>query len=97
MSESSNEKSINETLDVIRKALQEEIKQDEKNDDILVLNNLVKNDGTIAQLSNKNLNNNDVDHIIKKKLSKILDEYFKNWMSDNIPQYLDKYFSKKEK
>tara|TARA_Y100000590_G_scaffold202579_2_gene230038 strand:+ start:431 stop:724 length:294 start_codon:yes stop_codon:yes gene_type:complete len=97
MSESSNEKSINETLDVIRKALQEEVKQDEKNDDILVLNNLVKNDGTIAQLSNKNLNNNDVDHIIKKKLSKILDEYFKNWMSDNIPQYLDKYFSKKEK
>ena len=96
MSESSSERSINESLDIIRKALQEESLID-NTEDILILNNLVKNDGTITPVSHKSLKKQDVDIILKEKLSELFDKHFENWLNNNIPDYLDKYFSKKEK
>ena len=95
MSESSSERSINESLDIIRKALQEESLID-NTEDILILNNLVKNDGTITPVSHKSLKKQDVDIILKEKLSELFDKHFENWLNNNIPDYLDKYFSKKK-
>ena len=96
MSESSNDRSINESLDIIRKALQEESSID-KTEDILILDNLVKNDGTITPVFNNSLKKQNIDKILKEKLSELFDEHFENWLNKNIPDYLDKYFSKKEK
>ena len=96
MSESSSERSINESLDIIRKALQEESLID-NTEDILILNNLVKNDGTITSFSLNSLKKQDIDKILKEKLSELFDKHFENWLNNNIPDYLDKYFSKKEK
>lgn len=95
MSESSSERSINESLDIIRKALQEESLID-NTEDILILNNLVKNDGTITPVSHKSLKKQDIDIILKEKLSELFDKHFENWLNNNIPDYLDKYFSKKK-
>jgi len=96
MSESSNERSINESMDIIKKALQEESLID-NTEDILILNNLVKNDGTITSFSHNSLKKQDIDKILKEKLSELFDKHFENWLNNNIPDYLDKYFSKKEK
>ena len=96
MSESSNERSINESMDIIKKALQEESLIDNTKD-ILILNNLVKNDGTITSFSHNSLKKQDIDKILKEKLSELFDKHFENWLNNNIPDYLDKYFSKKEK
>ena len=50
-----NNKSINETLSVIRKALQEDNFDDNNEEDVLLLNQLVKEDGTIESIDNGNI------------------------------------------
>ena len=95
MSDHSNDKSINETLDVIRKALQED--STSNYDDILVLNQLVKEDGTIEKINIGDLTKEEIKNTFDEKLSKFFEQYFEKWLNKNIPNYLDKYFSKKEK
>ena len=96
MSNTTSQKSINETLKVIKKALQEEsIESIDENE--LILNQLVKNDGTIETIENNDLNKEEVKEILNEKLTKIFDENFEKWLNKNIPNYLEKYFSNKEK
>ncbi len=96
MPDTNNQKSINETLKVIKKALQEEsIENIEENE--LILNQLVKNDGTIETIESNNLNKQEVKEILNEKLTQIFDENFEKWLNKNIPNYLEKYFSNKEK
>ena len=96
MSDANSQKSINETLKVIKKALQEEnIESIDENE--LILNQLVKNDGTIETIENNDLNKEEVKEILNEKLTKIFDENFEKWLNKNIPNYLEKYFSNKEK
>ena len=96
MSNTTSQKSINETLKVIKKALQEEsIESIDENE--LILNQLVKNDGTIETIENNDLNKDEVKEILNEKLTKIFDENFEKWLNKNIPNYLEKYFSNKEK
>ena len=96
MSDANSQKSINETLKVIKKALQEEsIESIDENE--LILNQLVKNDGTIETIENNDLNKQEVKEILNEKLSQIFDENFEKWLNKNIPNYLEKYFSNKEK
>ena len=97
MSEFSSEKSINESLDVIRNALQDKGLNENTSEDALLLKNLVKNDGTIVSVSNNKLKKQDIDKILQDKLSQLFDQHLDNWLNKNIPEYLEKYFSKKEK
>ena len=96
MSEFSNDKSINETLSVIRKALQEDIVS-ENEEDVIVLNQLVKKDGTIAKIQVEDIRKQEIKEILNEKLSEVFEQHFEKWLDKNIPNYLEKYFSKKEK
>ena len=92
-----NNKSINETLSVIRKALQEDNFDDNNEEDVLLLNQLVKEDGTIESIDNGNIKKQEIKDLLNKKLSEVFEQHFEKWLNNNIPDYLEKYFSKKEK
>ena len=96
MNELLNDKSINETLNVIRNALQEDsVNNSEKK--VLVLDQLVKNDGTIKKIKTERIKQQEIKDILNEKLSEVFEQHFEKWLSKNIPDYLEKYFSKKEK
>jgi hypothetical protein len=96
MNEPFNDKSISETLNVIRKALQEDsVDNIEKN--VLILDQLVKKDGTIKKIKSENIKQQEIKEILNDKLSEVFEQHFEKWLSKNIPNYLEKYFSKKEK
>ncbi len=90
------QQSIKNTLNIIRKAIEEDDKTvSQKDDDILLLNKLVKEDGTIDILENQFLKKEEVKEILNKKISEIFKDHFDDWLDKNIPSYLDKYFKKK--
>ena len=97
MNESLNDKSINETLNVIRSALQDENNNNNNNKKILLLDKLVKEDGTIKKINSNNINQSEIKQLLDEKLSEVFDLHFEKWLNNNIPNYLEKYFSKKEK
>tara|TARA_B100000929_G_scaffold284021_1_gene265790 strand:+ start:178 stop:468 length:291 start_codon:yes stop_codon:yes gene_type:complete len=96
MNESLNDKSINETLNVIRNALQDE-NNNNNNKEILLLDKLVKEDGTIKKINSNNITQSEIKQLLDEKLSEVFDLHFEKWLNNNIPNYLEKYFSKKEK
>ena len=96
MNELSNDKSINETLSVIRNALQDDSANNNK-EDVLVLDQLVKEDGTIETINIESIRKLDIKEILNEKLSEVFEQHFEKWLNKNIPNYLEKYFSKKEK
>ncbi len=90
------QQSIKNTLNIIRKAIEEDDKSEsQKDDDILILNKLVKDDGTIDILENQFLKKDEVKEILNQKISEIFKDHFDEWLDKNIPSYLDKYFKKK--
>ena len=90
------QQSIKNTLNIIRKAIEEDDKSEsQKDDDILILNKLVKEDGTIDILENQFLQKDEVKEILNQKISEIFKDHFDEWLDKNIPSYLDKYFKKK--
>ena len=50
----SNNESIKDTLDVIRRALEDENEFSQNNDNVLILNKKVNDDGTVNLLSQSN-------------------------------------------
>ena len=94
----SENQSIKETLDIIRKALEEDepLKISEDYDNVLVLNQLVRDDGTINILKENSLTKKDTIEILDKKLDEVFDNYLTKWLDKNIPNYLEKYFKKKD-
>ena len=92
----SEQQSIKNTLNIIKKALEDDKPPIEENDDnVLILNKLVKNDGTIDILENKFLEKEEVKEILNQKFSEIFEKHFDKWLDNNVPNYLDKYFKKK--
>ena len=92
----SEQQSIKNTLNIIRKAIEEDDKSEsQKDDDVLILNKLVNEDGTIDILENQFLKKDEVKEILNKKISEIFKDHFDDWLDKNIPSYLDKYFKKK--
>ena len=94
----SENQSIKETLDIIRKALEEDDppKISEDFDNLLVLNQLVREDGTIKILKEDFLTKKDTIQILDKKLDEVFNNYLTKWLDKNIPNYLEKYFKKKD-
>ena len=89
--------SINESLEVIRRAL-----EDEKNDsnkyslsNILVLNQKVNSDGTIKLLQKEEDINNEINDIIDQKLSYLVENKIEKILDEKIPQLLKNYFDSK--
>ena len=90
------QQSIKNTLNIIKKAIEEDYKSEtQKDDNVLILNKLVKEDGTIDILENKFLKKDEVKEILNQKISEIFKDHFDEWLDKNIPSYLDKYFKKK--
>ena len=89
--------SINESLEVIRKALEDE-KNDSNNDlssNILILNQKVNSDGTIKLLKKDNEMNNEINDIIDQKLSYLVENKIEKILDEKIPKLLKNYFDSK--
>ena len=90
------QQSIKNTLNIIRKAIEEDNRSESQtDDDVLILNKLVNKDGTIDVLENQFLKKDEVKEILNQKISEIFKDHFDDWLDRNIPSYLDKYFKKK--
>ena len=90
------QQSIKNTLNIIRKAIEEDDKSEsQKDDSVLILNKLINEDGTIHVLENHFLKKEEVKEILNQKISEIFQDHLDNWLDRNVPRYLDKYFKKK--
>ena len=69
----SNNESIKDTLDVIRRALEDKEDFTEKNENILILNKKVNDDGTV-KLLNQSDDINEINRVIDKKLDDLMDK-----------------------
>ena len=89
--------SIKDTLKVIRKALEDDQPPnlEDIHDNVLILNKLINDDGTINIIDNSSIKKKDVQIILYKKLDEVFDKYFTKWLDKNIPEYLNKYFKNK--
>lgn len=90
--------SIKETLDVIRKALETDTDNniEDNQEDILLLNKLVNEDGTINFIESQKLSKNETVNILNKKLDSLFEESLVKWLDNNVPLYLEKYFENKK-
>ena len=89
------QQSIKNTLDVIRKALEEETPLEKIEDNVLILNKLVKEDGTINVIEDNSISKSEIKEILDNKLEKLFNQHFEKWLNRKLPTYLEKYFNKK--
>ena len=89
--------SINESLKVIRRALEDEINISDKDltSNILVLNQKVNSDGTIRLLQKNEDINNEINDIIDQKLSYLVENKIEKILDEKIPKLLKNYFDSK--
>ena len=91
----SNNESIKDTLNVIRKALEDDNKFSPKNSNILILNKKIKDDGTV-KLLNQSDDINEINNIIDNKLTDLLEKKMSNMLESQLPIILDNYFKNKK-
>ena len=91
----SNDQSIKETLDVIRRALEDDVSSLNIEDDLLILNHKVNDDGTINIINNDSINKEDVRKILDEKINQILEKHFDQWLEKKLPYYIKNYLEKK--
>ena len=100
MIKSHRDPQISETLNVIKKALEEDSKESNDND-ILILKKFVKEDGTILTLEDvtdkSNISDNGLaTNKIDDKINTIFDKHFKKWLDKNMPDIINKYLNNKQ-
>jgi hypothetical protein len=91
----SNNESIKDTLDVIRRALEDKDNFTEKNDNILILNKKVNDDGTV-KLLNQSDEINAISNVIDKKLDDLMEKKMTAMLKNQLPIILDNYFKNKK-
>jgi len=91
----SNNESIKDTLDVIRRALEDKNDFTEKNDNILILNKKVNDDGTVKLLNQSN-EINAINNVIDKKLDDLMEKKMTAMLKNQLPIILDNYFKNKK-
>jgi len=91
----SNNESIKDTLDVIRRALEDKDHFTETNDNILILNKKVNDDGTV-KLLNQTDEINQINEVIDKKLNELVEKKMTDVLQDKLPIILDNYFKNKK-
>jgi len=89
-----NEESIKETLDVIRRALEDETSPDSK-PDVLILNRKVNDDGTVDIIKDISVKKEDINNILDDKINKIFEKHLDLWLEEKLPLYIKKYFEDK--
>ena len=89
--------SINESLEVIRRALEDEknISDKDLSSNILILNQKVNSDGTIKLLQKDEDINNEINNIIDQKLSYLVENKIEKILDEKIPKLLKNYFDSK--
>ena len=90
-----NNESIKDTLEVIRRALEDESDFSEKNDNVLILNKKINDDGTVKMLG-QSKNIDEINSVIEKKLSELVEKKLRNMLENQLPNILDKYFKNKK-
>ena len=91
----SNNESIKDTLDVIRRALEDKEDFTEKNENILILNKKVNDDGTV-KLLNQSDDINEINKIIDNKLDVLIQKKMTAMLENQLPIILDNYFKNKK-
>ena len=89
--------SINESLEVIRRALEDEknISGKDLSSNVLILNQKVNSDGTIKLLQKNEDINNEINDIIDQKLSYLVENKIEKILDEKIPKLLKNYFDTK--
>ena len=89
--------SINESLEVIRRALEDEknISDKDLSSNILILNQKVNSDGTIKLVQKDDDINNEINDIIDQKLSYLVENKIEKILDEKIPKLLKNYFDSK--
>ena len=89
--------SINESLEVIRRALEDEKKDSNKHSssNILILNQKVNSDGPIKLLQKDEEINSEINDIIDQKLSYLVENKIEKILDEKIPKLLKNYFDSK--
>ena len=89
--------SINESLEVIRRALEDEknISDKDLSSNILILNQKVNSDGTIKLLQKDEDINNEINDIIDQKLSYLVENKIEKILDEKIPKLLKNYLDSK--
>jgi len=91
----SNNESIKDTLDVIRRALEDNNDFTEKNENILILNKKINDDGTVKLLNQSN-DINVINKVIDKKLNDLMEIKLSTMLENQLPIILDNYFKNKK-
>jgi len=91
----SNDQSIKETLDVIRRAIEDDDSSLDLKENLLILNHKVNDDGTINIINNDSINKEDVRKILDEKIYQILEKHFDQWLEKKLPYYIKNYLEKK--
>ena len=89
--------SINESLEIIRRALEDETNDTNKDlsSNILILNQKVNSDGTIKLLQKDEDINREINNIIDQKLSYLVENKIEKILDEKIPTLLKNYFDSK--
>ena len=91
----SNNESIKDTLNVIRKALEDENEFSSNNSNVLILNKKINDDGTV-KLLNQSDDINEINNIIDNKLTDLLEKKMSKMLESQLPIILDNYFKNKK-
>ena len=90
-----NNETIKDTLEVIRRALEDESDFSKKNDNILILDKKINDDGTVKVIGQTN-DIDEIHNVIEKKLSNLLEKKLSDMLENQLPNILDKYFKNKK-
>ena len=91
----SNNDSIKDTLDVIRRALEDKGDFNQNNENILILNKKVNDDGTV-KLLNQSDEINKINKVIDKKLNELIEKKMAEIIENHLPKTLDNYFKNRK-
>ena len=96
MQNTSDNKSIKQTLNVIKRALEDKNSiQEDFGENVLILNQLINEDGTIDIIEDQMIQKEEIKKILENKLSEVFDQKFEKWLDKNLPHYFEKHFLKK--
>ena len=81
--------------DRIRRALEDKDDFTEKNENVLILNKKVNDDGTV-KLLNQTDDINAINRVIDKKLDDLMENKMTTMLENQLPIILDNYFKNKK-